>query len=97
MRLKDDAKMETLKDIFLHEVLPLLQEYFYDDWEKINLIFNDNGFLSSKNPPKMKSNDVMDENKKIWGINKNLFDDANRYQKIYDNSAPTDDEIDRTT
>ena len=97
MRLKDDAKMETLKDIFLHEVLPLLQEYFYDDWEKINLIFNDNGFLSSKNPPKMKNNDVMDENKKIWGINKNLFDVANRYQKIYDNSAQTDDEIDRTT
>ncbi|MDA8002687.1 MAG: AAA family ATPase, partial [Alphaproteobacteria bacterium] len=34
LRLKGNENIETLADIFEHEILPLLQEYFYDDWEK---------------------------------------------------------------
>lgn len=30
-----------LENVFLNKIIPLLQEYFYDDWEKIQMIFAD--------------------------------------------------------
>ncbi|RYZ85475.1 MAG: hypothetical protein EOP06_16185 [Proteobacteria bacterium] len=32
---------EDLQTAFRSKIIPLLQEYFYDDWEKIQLIFRD--------------------------------------------------------
>jgi len=37
-------KVETLSDlreVFKYEIIPLLQEYFYDDWEKIRFVLNE--------------------------------------------------------
>lgn len=34
--------LETLVEIFMHNIIPLLQEYFYDDYEKIRLVLGDN-------------------------------------------------------
>ncbi len=34
----ENAGIETLKDIWFSEILPLLNEYFYCDWEKLKLI-----------------------------------------------------------
>lgn len=44
MDLKDSNKqnLETLSNIFKNKIIPLLQEYFYDDWEKIRLVLGDN-------------------------------------------------------
>ncbi|MEZ4905128.1 MAG: AAA family ATPase [Spirosomataceae bacterium] len=33
---------EGLCNVFCHQILPLLQEYFYDDWRKIQLVLGDN-------------------------------------------------------
>lgn len=41
-RLADSPFIETLADIFEKNVIPLLQEYFYDDYEKIQLVLGDN-------------------------------------------------------
>ena len=30
-----------LESVFLHKIVPLLQEYFFDDWSKLQLIFKD--------------------------------------------------------
>ena len=35
-----EAKAE-LDDIFRNKIIPLLQEYFYDDWEKIQIVLGD--------------------------------------------------------
>jgi len=32
---------EQLKAVFLDQLIPLLQEYFYEDWHKIQLVFRD--------------------------------------------------------
>ena len=41
-KLADDPSLETLAGIFEKNVIPLLQEYFYEDYEKIQLVLGDN-------------------------------------------------------
>lgn len=82
--LKDNPTIEKLSDIFRHSILPLLQEYFYDNWEKINLVLNNNGFVTAEDPPKMLSGDLIDSEKKIWRISKEeVFGVADKYKLIY--------------
>ena len=40
--LKDAPTIETLADIFENSIIPLLQEYFYEDYEKIRMVLGDN-------------------------------------------------------
>lgn len=42
-KLKDDNSIETLAKIFEKSVIPLLQEYFYEDYSKIQLVLGDDG------------------------------------------------------
>lgn len=41
MRLKAAPSMDALADVFRKQVLPLLQEYFFEDWQKIAWVLND--------------------------------------------------------
>lgn len=40
--LKHNPTIETLASIFENSIIPLLQEYFYEDYEKIRLVLGDN-------------------------------------------------------
>ena len=42
MPLMRDPTIETLAEIFTNNIIPLLQEYFYEDYEKIRLVLGDN-------------------------------------------------------
>ena len=42
-KLAVNPTIETLAGIFEKNVIPLLQEYFYEDYEKIQLVLGDNG------------------------------------------------------
>lgn len=40
--LRDNPTIEQLAEIFENAIVPLLQEYFYEDYEKIRLVLGDN-------------------------------------------------------
>ena len=50
--------VETLKDIWFSEILPLLNEYFYCDWEKLKLIIP--GFIKKLDVPEALENECDD-------------------------------------
>lgn len=39
--LRDDPTLPALQSIFQRQVLPLLQEYFFEDWQRIAWVLND--------------------------------------------------------
>ncbi|MCR8720193.1 AAA family ATPase [Pseudomonas syringae] len=41
MPLKDEPTLERLEGIFREQILPLLQEYFFEDWQRIQWVLND--------------------------------------------------------
>ena len=80
----------SLQNIFKNKIIPLLQEYFYDDWEKINLVLNNNGFIQSKNykQNELFSNcndfDEFEDDKNIYSLNNEALQQKERYIQIYD-------------
>lgn len=76
MPLKENASLEKLAGIFSKKIIPLLQEYFYEDYEKIRLVLGDNAkdpeyqFIKAE---KKKSKDV------FWGTGLDL-DDSVKYE-----------------
>lgn len=40
LKLKN-GDLETLREIWYHEIIPLLQEYFYNDWEKLEYLLGE--------------------------------------------------------
>ena len=53
-----DADINILKEIWFSEILPLLNEYFYCDWEKLKLIIP--GFIKKLDVPEMLKNECDD-------------------------------------
>jgi 5-methylcytosine-specific restriction enzyme B len=41
IHLKASSPLSELADVFRRSVIPLLQEYFFDDWGRIRLVLND--------------------------------------------------------
>ncbi len=47
IELNANSSLDELNAVMRNKIIPLLQEYFYDDWEKIKLVLND-GFINAK-------------------------------------------------
>lgn len=89
------ASMDGLKDVFQRQVLPLLQEYFFEDWEKIALVLNDHRkavdyrFLSPASNDLQSlfgKEDVADANPR-WNLNCEAFRRSESYFGVY-STAP---------
>ena len=52
LKIKDHQTIEALALIFKNEIIPLLTEYFYGDFEKIQLVLGENIDWKSKNDSK---------------------------------------------
>ena len=70
--------VEELRRVFQTQVIPLLQEYFYDDWEKMRRVLNDNAFIT-------KRGDVLGQDDPRWL-------QAESYQAIYRSNSGAADE-----
>ena len=92
--LRDDASIEKLQSIFEKSVIPLLQEYFYEDYQKIQLVLGDNEKsddslkficdekIVAKNIFKGNVEEVIDLPEKRYSINKRAFGNINSYKEI---------------
>lgn len=82
-----ELTLEDLKSIFKNKILPLLQEYFYDDYEKIKAVLNDNKMIVEKkcNPNYLKALDhLRDEEKKLYAVTDSTKWDIKTFIHIYE-------------
>ena len=86
-RIKGNGE-ESLAATFKNQIIPLLQEYFYDNWEKIDLVLNCNGFVHEIpfESDLFKNSDLIDEERKIYELlpdDDGKWEDPKSYQAIY--------------
>ena len=86
--------LPALAGTFRNRIMPLLQEYFYDDWEKIQAALNKNGFVRvSKPPPELVRRDLVDADRRVYDLASARdpgWTDATEYRKIYETEQADD-------
>ena len=92
MPLRSRPSLAVLAHIFKNAIVPLLQDYFYDDYEKIRLVLGD----ANKEPNEQfviktdvdyaqifgANAELYLENDDIYTINNAAFGNVNAYLKI---------------
>jgi len=93
-KLKNEPGINTLAGIFEKSIIPLLQEYFYEDYQKIQLVLGDNSKTDSsykfikdikvvqKDIFKGSTEDVVDIPEKKYEVNKEAFTNIESYIEI---------------
>ncbi|EOH2079327.1 AAA family ATPase [Campylobacter jejuni] len=83
--------LEDLKKVFQNKIIPLLQEYFYNDYALINAVLNDNDMIfedkkDDKYLQKIKNLDSVNSERSIYNIasfDDKIWDKIEIYQAIY--------------
>lgn len=88
-----DSTIDMLAQIFKNKVIPLLQEYFYEDYSKIQLVLGDNGKSDEKYKfikdeeinvlDVFKGNTDIDLEERKYSINEEAFGEIESYKEIY--------------
>ena len=90
--LRNNPTIEQLAEIFKNAIIPLLQEYFYEDYEKIRLVLGDNNkenkeeqfiIAVENNYNKLFGNADIDFDSSVtYEINRTAFDKIEAYRSI---------------
>ena len=83
--------IDRLAKVFQRRIVPLLQEYFYDDWAKIRSVLNENPFIPERKietsirgaPSAWSVFELLDQEKDGWK-------DAESYRQIYTGEQAAD-------
>lgn len=88
MPLHTNPQLECLAEIFRNQVLPLLQEYFFEDWQRICWVLNDHRKPKADQFVQQQSHDIptlfgegvsISDHVKSWLINSSAFDRPSAY------------------
>nr|WP_260523724.1 AAA family ATPase [Pseudomonas sp. DNDY-54] len=95
MPLRSDKSVGRLAAIFRNQILPLLQEYFFEDWERIRWVLNDQRAHIANTEPfvqrpqselnlqKLFGDDVVGKvNDQRWELNDAAFGSIDSYRNI---------------
>jgi len=79
--------IDSLDDLairFKTKILPLLEEYFFEDWGKIDQVFNGNGIVKeSKNARNIWLGNADEYAAKTYFIDNAVLNNVSAYQKVY--------------
>lgn len=93
-KIAQSPTIDTLQSIFEKSVIPLLQEYFYEDYQKIQLVLGDNGKsddnlkfikdedINVRSVFKGNAEDIIDLPEKKYSINTVAFSNIDSYKQI---------------
>lgn len=96
MPLKDDNTLGKLSFIFRNQILPLLQEYFFEDWQRIQWVLNDHRKavghrfvieMGTDMTALFGSVDELAGDTKRWKLDTTAFDRIESYRGIADAGA----------
>lgn len=84
--LIDIENIESLRAAFQNKIIPLLQEYFYDDYARIAAVLN-NGMIEAKSMKDLGvsfSDEMIDSEKLVYRITESKGWNAETFKKIYE-------------
>lgn len=97
MSLNNHSALDDLAHIFRNTIIPLLQEYFYEDYDKIRLVLGDNNKPESEQFILAKKTDITElfgnmndfdfDDEAAYVLNEEAFENAQAYRKIYSRSS----------
>lgn len=102
LKNKEKATLDQLASIFKNKIIPLLQEYFYEDYEKIMLVLgidpqnkDASKFISVKSNGDLFKNSPDIDLNPTYQINDKAFQTPDNYMTIY-GGASNEEEADET-
>ncbi|RFP77113.1 hypothetical protein DY262_18300 [Hydrogenophaga borbori] len=101
MPLRQVPTLGKLAEIFSNQVLPLLQEYFFDDWQRIQWVLNDHRKPEMFQFVSARGVDVDDlfgadvnvaHSPQVWSVNNEAFFYVESYLGVIDHREAQDEE-----
>jgi 5-methylcytosine-specific restriction enzyme B len=69
----------SLQDVLLNQIIPLLQEYFYEDWHRIQLVLGDVGPAGEKLEPQIICHETLNQ-QDVLGFDHEDYEDLIEYR-----------------